>query len=120
MCEVVLLFPPLPTRGSLVSHPSIARIHTAPYLLQIRGAVAQHLRHHPNAEILITGHSLGGALATLCFLDLQLTLGLGVGPKAVSFAPLYIFGSPRVGGQRSLGHFKNISYEKNCEGLVYC
>ncbi|CAM9335469.1 unnamed protein product [Pylaiella littoralis] len=66
---------------------------------QIRGAVAQHLRHHPNAEILITGHSLGGALATLCFLDLQLTLGLGVGPKAVSFAPLYIFGSPRVGNE---------------------
>jgi len=58
--------------------------------LQIRGEVSKHLLHYPNAEILITGHSLGGALATLCFLDLQLTLGL------VPFAPVYIFGAPRV------------------------
>lgn len=59
---------------------------------QIRAAVASHLRHNPTADVLITGHSLGGALATLCFLDLRETLGVGV-----SFAPLYIYGSPRVG-----------------------
>lgn len=58
--------------------------------MQIRGEVSKHLRHNPDAEILITGHSLGGALATLCFLDLQLTLGL------VPFAPVYIYGAPRV------------------------
>lgn len=59
---------------------------------QIRASVASHLQHNPTAEILITGHSLGGALATLCFLDLQESLS----PKEL-FAPLYIFGSPRVG-----------------------
>lgn len=59
---------------------------------QIRAAVAGHLQHSPTAEILITGHSLGGALATLCFLDLEATLG-----AEVSFAPLYIYGAPRVG-----------------------
>lgn len=65
-------------------------------LLQVRAAVAKHLRHNPDAEILITGHSLGGALATLCFLDLQLTLG------GVPVAPVYIFGAPRVRVYRSL------------------
>lgn len=59
--------------------------------MQVRAEVAKHLRYNPDAEILITGHSLGGALATLCFLDLQLTLG------PAPFAPVYIFGAPRVG-----------------------
>ena len=59
---------------------------------KIRAAVAGHLQHNPAAEIMITGHSLGGALATLCFLDLERTLGV-----KVSFAPLYIYGAPRVG-----------------------
>lgn len=55
--------------------------------------MAAHLRHNPTAEVLITGHSLGGALATLCFLDLRVFLG----ENTVSFAPLYLYGSPRVG-----------------------
>ena len=59
---------------------------------QIRGTVALHLRRNPTADVLITGHSLGGALATLCLLDLRLTLD-----AKLSFAPLYIYGAPRVG-----------------------
>ncbi|CAM9390329.1 unnamed protein product [Scytosiphon promiscuus] len=66
---------------------------------QIRAVVADHLRENPGAEILITGHSLGGALAALCFLDLQVTLGLGLGSHPVPFAPVYIFGAPRVGNE---------------------
>lgn len=60
--------------------------------LQIRAAVKSHLHYHPEARILITGHSLGGALATLCFLDL-----LSIHGDKVAFAPLYIYGTPRVG-----------------------
>lgn len=76
----------------------------------MRAAVINHLRYNPTAEVLITGHSLGGALATLCLLDLhELLLGRVEGAAAsaataddiitptVSFAPLYIFGAPRVG-----------------------
>lgn len=58
----------------------------------MRATVAEHLRYNPTARVLITGHSLGGALATLCFLDLMDVLG-----DDVAFAPLYVFGTPRVG-----------------------
>lgn len=76
-----------------------SRCHLRPHVLsgvltvnhQVRTTVADHLQQHPNAEVLITGHSLGAALATLCFLDLQYHLDVA------AFAPLYIFGAPRVG-----------------------
>lgn len=105
-----------------IFHPSPrVRLPCPPahHCLQVREAVGQHLEHNPNAEILITGHSLGGALATLCFLDLQLTLGLGVGPKAVPFAPLYIFGSPRVGGlfSRRTLHYITHTSEQSLKDL---
>lgn len=53
-------------------------------------AVARLRQQHPDAPIYVSGHSMGGALATLCALDLRLSLG----------APdvrLFTFGSPRVG-----------------------
>ena len=71
---------------------------------KIRAAVAGHLQHNPAAEIMITGHSLGGALATLCFLDLERTLGV-----KVPFAPLYIYGAPRVG---------NAAFAAYCRGVI--
>jgi predicted lipase len=40
-------------------------------------------------HVFCTGHSLGGALATLCALEMRQRLGLRV--------ELYTFGSPRVG-----------------------
>jgi predicted lipase len=51
------------------------------------------IAQYPNAAILITGHSLGGALATFAALDLK---------RHVSFSnPInfYTFGSPRMGNQ---------------------
>ncbi|CAN0580278.1 unnamed protein product, partial [Ectocarpus sp. 12 AP-2014] len=66
---------------------------------QVRYAIGQHMRYNPRVQILITGHSLGAALAVLCFLDLRVNRGLGQGPNSsVSFAPIYLFGSPRVRG----------------------
>lgn len=47
--------------------------------------IQQLLRDHPDRPIWICGHSLGGALATLCFARIPEARGL------------YIYGAPRVG-----------------------
>lgn len=57
------------------------------------GTTAALLREKER-PICFTGHSLGGALATLSSLDVQLTLGLDGDRVAVSS-----FGSPRVGNE---------------------
>lgn len=54
---------------------------------QVRGLVALH----PDAKIFVTGHSLGGALATLCALEFK---RLGLDPDGV-----FTFGAPRVGNK---------------------
>jgi len=48
----------------------------------------------PLPRVLCTGHSLGGALATLCAFDMRCTLGLS--PHQIS---LYTYGSPKVGNR---------------------
>lgn len=50
---------------------------------------------HPEFKLVVTGHSLGGALATLCAAELR---------KMGYPAALYTYGSPRVGNQ-ALAHF---------------
>ncbi len=45
---------------------------------------------HPSAPLFIAGHSLGGALATLCAVDVRARL-------AAPDVRLFTFGSPRVG-----------------------
>jgi hypothetical protein len=54
----------------------------------------------PNHEIVFTGHSLGGALATLAAVDFQDHYGYG---NRIS---LYTFGAPRIGNQ-NLAKFLN-------------
>ncbi|KDD76023.1 triglyceride lipase, partial [Helicosporidium sp. ATCC 50920] len=53
-------------------------------------AVLELLDQHPGAPVYATGHSMGGALATICALDLRLSHDL---PDV----RLYTYGSPRVG-----------------------
>lgn len=48
---------------------------------------------YPTASFLITGHSLGGALATFAALDIKTTLGVSTTMQ------MYTFGSPRCGNQ---------------------
>jgi hypothetical protein len=49
------------------------------------------LKKHPSAPVFVAGHSLGGALATLCALDLRVRFGPDIDLRLVTF------GSPRVG-----------------------
>lgn len=52
------------------------------------------LAKYPTASLMITGHSLGGALATFAAIDIKRSLNLD--GHAVHF---YTFGSPRTGNQ---------------------
>src|SRR5262249_35745652 len=56
------------------------------------------VRKAPGAAVFVTGHSLGGALATLATADLVIT---GVSPGV----SLYNFASPRVGDQSFASRF---------------
>ena len=63
---------------------------------QVHGAVKQYVGAHK--PIIVLGHSLGGALATLCAVDLQYCMQ----PTGALFGfgrvlKVYTFGSPRVG-----------------------
>lgn len=57
---------------------------------EVRSLVAAAKKQHPTAAVAITGHSLGGALATLALADF---LADGIAVQT----PSYVFGSPRVG-----------------------
>lgn len=57
-------------------------------------SVLRELQENKRRPVFLTGHSLGGALATVCSLDLFVTLGL---TRREIF--LSTFGSPRVGNR---------------------
>jgi triacylglycerol lipase len=59
--------------------------------LSVRDDVHKHVQERPAQRYRITGHSLGGALATLCAVDLQYNFGDRIAIEA------YTFGAPRVG-----------------------
>ncbi|KPA73825.1 lipase precursor-like protein [Leptomonas pyrrhocoris] len=60
-------------------------------------AVLTLLGTYPNYGIVVTGHSLGGAMATLAAADLQDLLNHGNFTPAPQPVTLYTYGSPRVG-----------------------
>jgi predicted lipase len=59
---------------------------------RVTAAVKQLLQKHPGSKVYVTGHSKGGALATLAALHLKTVLPSG------QFVGAYTFGSPRAGG----------------------
>ena len=70
-------------KGFALAYASVA----APLLRRLQALLAERRR-----PIFLTGHSLGGALATICSFDLHLRLGLGRRELFVS-----TFGAPRPG-----------------------
>ncbi len=60
----------------------------------VRDAIHRYLRQHPGARVTVTGHSLGGAVATLCAVDVQYNFG-----GQLAELEVYTFGSPRVGNK---------------------
>ncbi|KAI9489134.1 lipase [Zychaea mexicana] len=73
--------------------------------------VLEQAGQYPDYEIAITGHSLGGAQAVLCALDLLNTNGTQFSPVNLK---LYTQGQPRVGDSAFANYLLNtkISYER--------
>lgn len=61
---------------------------------QIRADLNQIVADYPNIHIFLTGHSLGGSLATLCAYRLQRF------DNDINISGVYTFGAPRVGNHR--------------------
>jgi triacylglycerol lipase len=59
--------------------------------LSVRDRIHEFIKNNPASRVTVTGHSLGGALATLCAVDLQFNF-------SDQFSiDIYTFGAPRVG-----------------------
>jgi len=64
-------------------------------------------KDYPSASVIVTGHSLGGAIATLARLKLEIIL-----PSDVNIT-LITFGSPKVGNAAfadCMNHLRSLSY----------
>ncbi|NEP15718.1 MAG: lipase family protein [Leptolyngbya sp. SIO4C1] len=59
--------------------------------LSVRNDIHDYIKNSSASQYTITGHSLGGALATLCAIDLQYNFSPRIQVEA------YTFGSPKVG-----------------------
>ena len=59
--------------------------------LSVRNEIHAHVQRSETAQYRITGHSLGGAIAALCAVDLQYNFGQKIAVE------VYTFGAPRVG-----------------------
>ncbi|MFM6107948.1 MAG: lipase family protein [Sphaerospermopsis kisseleviana] len=63
--------------------------------LSVRDQIHQYIKDNQTANIIVTGHSLGGALATLCGVDIQYNFH-----PQLSSLEVYTFGSPKVGNKK--------------------
>ena len=64
--------------------------------------VQRLLKLHPKAEVFVTGHSLGAALAALCAAE----LGASTHSMQDNIGGVYTYGQPRV-GNKQFAHFYN-------------
>lgn len=77
-----------PYAGESRSGAQMHRGFTEAYL-SVRDDIHRFLKNSNASQVILTGHSLGGALATLCAVDIQYNFSSAI--------ELYTFGSPRVG-----------------------
>lgn len=76
---------------------------------EINRSVAEVLNKNPGTQVIVTGHSLGAAMAVLCAHHLQCEFGAAIkggGPFCFPFC------TPRVGDFRFARHFKNVLASK--------
>ena len=73
----------------------------------LRLSLAPLLDEHPLSNILVTGHSLGSALALLGALDIKLYFNI-----SSKMMRLYTFGQPRV-GDKSFSEFVGMQFNEN-------
>jgi len=67
--------------------------------MSVRNKILDKVLELENSHITVTGHSLGGALATLCAVDLQ--------KNSFGIIQINTFGSPKVGNKRFSNSFDN-------------
>lgn len=67
----------------------------------LRTGLRELVESNPNIRIFFTGHSLGGALATLCAFRMQKKV------DEISVSGVYTFGAPRVGNHVFLTLYQN-------------
>lgn len=79
---------------------ALAYAAIAPMLL----STVKRLQEERRRPVFITGHSLGGALSTICSLDLNLRLGLT--PQEIFVST---FGAPRVGNRQFATFYDSIA-----------
>lgn len=71
---------------------------------QILTRIAEIHKTRPDAQLIVTGHSLGGAVAAICAFEMQYLEKLPV-------RMLYTFGKPRVGNANFSALLVNASFE---------
>lgn len=75
-----------------VLHGGYYRYYERLYMDRIKAMVRDHIVRHPDATVTVTGHSLGGACAVVCALDIAHSLT----PTNIK---LVTFGAPPVGDE---------------------
>ncbi|MEB3269711.1 MAG: lipase family protein [Leptolyngbya sp.] len=68
----------------------------------VRDRVTEVMKQYPQAAMVVTGHSLGGALATVAALDLQ----YNITQHTQQPLTVYTFGAPRVGNAALIASFE--------------
>jgi hypothetical protein len=81
-----------PYEGASKSGALIHRGFVQAYF-SVRDQIHDYIRSNPVSTVTVTGHSLGGALATLCAIDVQYNFSSKVTVEA------YTFGAPKVGNE---------------------
>ncbi|XP_074591793.1 triacylglycerol lipase OBL1-like [Curcuma longa] len=86
----------------------------------LRGALSELLAAHPKARIIVTGHSLGGALAAIfpAILSCHGDTG-GAGSVLSSVAGVMTYGQPRVGDEKFKAYFELLMQGKLYVRMVY-
>lgn len=111
-----LLFLPMPSKIENAHFTLVAEGFSALYESLVVGnekgaeELAAYLLDRKFSKITIAGHSLGGALATLLALDVNLNI------PALAGTPVFTYGSPRVGGVLFAHKFNQ--YVKNSYRIV--